>query len=277
MADNPTLSYAQGFEDFVKGRPFPSERDWAGKNQGSSRIYGLDRSEYRRGYETAAKRIDNIASREEKKEDRQLSVGYYRAGFNDALEGAELEQIDIKKFPMSQRINYQTGFLAAKDLFHAPPIEHLQNAVQNDPVKIPGHYTTGTIEVANFITDQELNYPRGNVVKYVARAGKKDPAKELEDLEKAAAYLQMAYNLAKGLPAVVRDPETKEVLWSLFQKAPVTLTNEVYENNLAAFNAFAEPGIVSPEQVRDTLVRDLPKNQDWPGANEVYEQPPPGH
>jgi len=29
-----------------------------------------------------------------------------------------------------------------------------------------------------------------NVVKYVARAGKKDPAKELEDLKKAAVYLQ---------------------------------------------------------------------------------------
>ena len=28
-----------------------------------------------------------------------------------------------------------------------------------------------------------------NVVKYVARAGKKDPTKELEDLEKAAFYL----------------------------------------------------------------------------------------
>jgi len=28
-----------------------------------------------------------------------------------------------------------------------------------------------------------------NVVKYVARAGKKDPAKELEDLKKASFYL----------------------------------------------------------------------------------------
>lgn len=28
-----------------------------------------------------------------------------------------------------------------------------------------------------------------NVVKYVARAGKKDPSKELEDLKKAAFYL----------------------------------------------------------------------------------------
>ena len=31
---------------------------------------------------------------------------------------------------------------------------------------------------------------KGNVVKYVARAGKKDPMKRLEDLHKAMWYLQ---------------------------------------------------------------------------------------
>jgi hypothetical protein len=30
----------------------------------------------------------------------------------------------------------------------------------------------------------------GNVIKYVARAGKKDPAKTKEDLQKALVYLQ---------------------------------------------------------------------------------------
>lgn len=86
-----------------------------------------------------------------------------------------------------------------------------------DAVKIPSHYNSGRIEVANFIADQGLDYVSGNVIKYVARAGKKDPTKEIEDLEKAAAYLQMRHNLANGLPAVVRDPQTKEVVWSLFK------------------------------------------------------------
>jgi len=86
-----------------------------------------------------------------------------------------------------------------------------------DAVKIPQHYNTGQIEVANFIADQELAYPADNIIKYVVRAGKKDPAKKLEDIEKAAAYLQMMHNLANGLPAVVRDPETREVVWSLFK------------------------------------------------------------
>lgn len=105
-----------------------------------------------------------------------------------------------------------------------------------DPVKIPQHYNTGKIEVTNFISDQGLNFARGNVVKYVCRAGKKDPAKELEDLEKAAAYLQMAYNLAQGKPAVVRDPETNEVVWTLFQNEPKP--KELAKEALDAFTEY---------------------------------------
>lgn len=37
-----------------------------------------------------------------------------------------------------------------------------------------------------------------NVVKYVARAGKKDPAKELEDLKKAAFYLDRRIKLLES-------------------------------------------------------------------------------
>lgn len=35
-----------------------------------------------------------------------------------------------------------------------------------------------------------MNFNRGNAVKYIARAGLKDPNKEIEDLEKAAFYIQ---------------------------------------------------------------------------------------
>ena len=97
------------------------------------------------------------------------------------------------------------------------PVFVAQLEPQYDAVRIPSHYNSGQIEVANFIADQDLRYPRDNIIKYVVRAGKKNPEKELEDIEKAAAYLQMAYNLAQGLPAVVRDPLTNEVVWSLFR------------------------------------------------------------
>lgn len=56
-------------------------------------------------------------------------------------------------------------------------------------VSHPKHYNSGKIEVIEAIEDWKLNYQRGNAVKYIARAGKKDPAKEIEDLEKARWYL----------------------------------------------------------------------------------------
>ena len=59
----------------------------------------------------------------------------------------------------------------------------------DNPVSHPSHYTDGKIEVIDFIEDKKLNYHRGNAVKYISRAGKKDPAKEIEDLQKAAWYI----------------------------------------------------------------------------------------
>lgn len=59
----------------------------------------------------------------------------------------------------------------------------------NDVVNHPAHYTDGKIEVIDFIEDKKLGFHLGNAVKYISRAGKKDPNKKVEDLEKAAWYL----------------------------------------------------------------------------------------
>ena len=59
-----------------------------------------------------------------------------------------------------------------------------------DPVNHPAHSTDGRIEVIEYIEDKKLGYCLGNAVKYISRAGKKDPAKEVEDLEKAVWYIQ---------------------------------------------------------------------------------------
>lgn len=64
----------------------------------------------------------------------------------------------------------------------------------HDPVNHPSHYTTGKIEVIDFIEDKELGFHLGNAVKYIARAGKKDPAKTIEDLKKAQWYLTRHIN-----------------------------------------------------------------------------------
>jgi hypothetical protein len=52
--------------------------------------------------------------------------------------------------------------------------------------------------VIEFIEDQKLNFSRGNAVKYIARAGKKDPSKEMEDLEKAAFYILREVELLRS-------------------------------------------------------------------------------
>lgn len=61
--------------------------------------------------------------------------------------------------------------------------------MKNDNVNHPAHYTSGNIEVIDFIEDQKLDMHLGNAVKYIARAGKKDPDKTIEDLRKAIWYL----------------------------------------------------------------------------------------
>lgn len=46
----------------------------------------------------------------------------------------------------------------------------------------------------DFIEEKKLNFHRGNAVKYISRAGKKDPTKEIEDLKKAVWYLDREIN-----------------------------------------------------------------------------------
>ena len=59
-----------------------------------------------------------------------------------------------------------------------------------DIVEHPSHYNTGKYEVIDVIEDWGLGYHKGNVVKYIARAGKKQNNSELADLKKAAWYLK---------------------------------------------------------------------------------------
>ena len=64
-----------------------------------------------------------------------------------------------------------------------------------DAVNHPAHYGGDTTyEVIKVITAWGLGFDLGNVTKYVARAGKKDPTKELEDLRKARFYLNHRIN-----------------------------------------------------------------------------------
>ena len=54
----------------------------------------------------------------------------------------------------------------------------------------PSHYTRGSIEVWDFVRDQDLNYHLGNAIKYICRAGFKSTATKTDDLKKAIHYLE---------------------------------------------------------------------------------------
>ena len=65
-------------------------------------------------------------------------------------------------------------------------------------VEHPAHYNVGKIEVIDAINEWQLGFDLGNVVKYVARAGHKDPDKTVEDLKKARFYLDDAIKRIGG-------------------------------------------------------------------------------
>ena len=54
----------------------------------------------------------------------------------------------------------------------------------------PSHYLKDSgHEVIDVIEAWDLNFNLGNAIKYIARAGKKDPKKYKEDLNKAVWYI----------------------------------------------------------------------------------------
>jgi hypothetical protein len=69
-----------------------------------------------------------------------------------------------------------------------------------DMVNHPPHYTRGKIEVIDFIEDQGLDFHRAQVVKYVVRAGHKDPTATVQDLRKALWYLDRLIANTEGRP-----------------------------------------------------------------------------
>jgi hypothetical protein len=64
--------------------------------------------------------------------------------------------------------------------------------MSNEQVNHPKHYggADNPYEAIKVIEAWELDFCLGNTVKYISRAGKKDPGKELEDLKKAEWYLK---------------------------------------------------------------------------------------
>lgn len=72
-------------------------------------------------------------------------------------------------------------------------------ARNREQVDHPSHYggENNPYEAIKVIQAWNLGFCLGNAIKYISRAGKKDPAKLVEDLEKARWYLDEAIKRAK--------------------------------------------------------------------------------
>ena len=70
----------------------------------------------------------------------------------------------------------------------------------DDPVNHPSYYggKDNPYEVIKVIEAWKLDFHLGTAVKYIPRAGIKDPDKEIEDLEKSVWYLQRKIDLLKA-------------------------------------------------------------------------------
>lgn len=67
-----------------------------------------------------------------------------------------------------------------------------------------------TYEARKVITAWELNFNLVSVLKYIARRGKKDPTKIIEDLEKAKTYLE--FEIAEAKVKLASEQERSEVV-----------------------------------------------------------------
>lgn len=84
------------------------------------------------------------------------------------------------------------------DRFKSTPPRQ-ERTLSSDSVSHPPHYANGWSNGAEVIDlTEHLSFCAGNVVKYVCRAGRKDPDKHVEDLEKARWYLDREIERVKG-------------------------------------------------------------------------------
>ena len=96
--------------------------------------------------------------------------------------------------------------------------------MKHDEVDHPAHYTAYEgLEVIQ-LTEQ-MNFNRGNAVKYIARAGLKSYDTEILDLKKALWYIQREINRLETKRRTASDNEALDAL----RKKLMSPTDEVEE------------------------------------------------
>ena len=85
----------------------------------------------------------------------------------------------------------------AVELVRAANVAEGATKVATDAIN-PAHYQGFSNGAQVVDITEHLSFSAGNAIKYLARAGKKDPAKHVEDLEKAAWFVQREIQRVKA-------------------------------------------------------------------------------
>jgi hypothetical protein len=109
------------------------------------------------------------------------------------------------------KIMYETNneVVRACEIDKNGQVSHFQK--EGEAVNHPSHYggQDNTYEAIKVIEAWILGFNLGNSIKYIARAGKKSKEKELEDLEKAAWYLNREIEKLKEGIAKLKELQRK--------------------------------------------------------------------
>lgn len=119
-------------------------------------------------------------------------LGHLAVGLRGRISSAPSASSSIYDYP---GVIYEVEINADHDYWDVAEIDLRPADIkpQDDVVDHPSHYTQYKgVEVIQ-LTEQ-MNFNRGNAVKYIARAGLKDPAKEIEDLKKSRWYIDREIN-----------------------------------------------------------------------------------
>ena len=60
--------------------------------------------------------------------------------------------------------------------------------MSNNEIIEPSYYNKASMSVCDIIDEYDLDFYKGNIIKYVLRSGKKSADTEIQDLEKAIKY-----------------------------------------------------------------------------------------
>lgn len=128
--------------------------------------------------------------------------GMYQASLKDAKDAIEIDRTWTSAHAHLSKLGYQIHREPVYELAYDPIGEvQITRALQlTDMVNNPSHYggKDNPYEVIKVLRAWKMNFHLGNAVKYIARAGKKDPLKTIEDLEKAIFYIQDEINALKS-------------------------------------------------------------------------------